>query len=175
MQDSTQQKHRTEFTNLPWHRPHTYTHSPAPPPSSPQNKMKHLQCHAMMNNHRIAAIKRTAVKSGFFDSSVRVTKSGSVLPLYKISVLLKTGGAIVFIVTRKINIVRKAAFEHSNDSIDSVVVNGRDFVFGGGGSNRSTVLFFLNFFFISFSFYLIFFLYFVLIWIFLIENLPKYS
>ena len=30
-------------------------------------------------------------------STVRFTKSGSVLPLYKISVLLKTGGAGVFI------------------------------------------------------------------------------
>ena len=43
-------------------------------------------------------------------TTVRFTKSGSVLPLYKISVLLKTGGAGVFIVTRKINIVIKALF-----------------------------------------------------------------
>ena len=43
--------------------------------------------------------------------TVRFTKSGSVLPLHKISVLLKTGGAGVFIITRKITIVIKAPFE----------------------------------------------------------------
>ena len=40
--------------------------------------------------------------------TVRVTNSGSVLPLYKIcqiSVLLKTGGAGRFIITRKISVV----------------------------------------------------------------------
>ena len=45
------------------------------------------------------------------DITVQFMKSGSVLPLYKISVLLKTGGAGVFIITRKINIVIKAPFE----------------------------------------------------------------
>ena len=37
--------------------------------------------------------------------TVRVTNGGSVLPLYKISVLLKTGGAGRFIITRKISVV----------------------------------------------------------------------
>ena len=45
------------------------------------------------------------------DTTVRVTKSGSVLPLYKISVLLKTGGAGVFIITRNINKIIKAPFK----------------------------------------------------------------
>ena len=71
---------------------------------------------------------------------MRFTKSGSVLPLYKISVLLKTGDAGVFIITRKINIVIQAPFERLNDSIDSIVVKGEDFVVGGGGSNPSTTL-----------------------------------
>ena len=44
-------------------------------------------------------------------NTVRVTKGGSDLPLYKVSVLLKTGGAGRFIITRKINVVIKAPFE----------------------------------------------------------------
>ena len=44
------------------------------------------------------------------NGTARFTKCGNVLPLYKISVLLKTGGAGVFIITRKINIVIKAPF-----------------------------------------------------------------
>ena len=40
---------------------------------------------------------------GNFANTVWVTKSGSVLPLYKISVLLKTGGAGVFIIAYNIN------------------------------------------------------------------------
>ena len=43
--------------------------------------------------------------------TVRFTKGGSVLALYKISVLLKTGGAGRFIITHKINVVIKAPFE----------------------------------------------------------------
>ena len=43
-------------------------------------------------------------------ATVRFTKSGSVLPLHKISVLSKTGGAGVLIITRKINIVIQAPF-----------------------------------------------------------------
>ena len=44
-------------------------------------------------------------------TTVRFTKSDSVLPLYKISVLLKTGGAGVFVITRKIDTVIKGPFE----------------------------------------------------------------
>ena len=43
--------------------------------------------------------------------TVRFTKSGSVLQLYKISILLKTGGAGVLIITHKINIGIKTAIE----------------------------------------------------------------
>ena len=92
----------------------------------------------------------------WFFSTVRFTKSGSVLPLYKISVLLKTGGAGVFIITRMINIVIKAS---SNDSIGSVVFKREDFGVGGGGSNPSMTLFFFFFYFILFSFDFFFILY----------------
>ena len=38
-------------------------------------------------------------------------KGDNVLPLYKVRVLMKTGGAGGFIITRKINAVIKAPFE----------------------------------------------------------------
>ena len=47
--------------------------------------------------------------------TVRFTKSGSVLSLYEISVLLKPGGAGVFIITRKINVVIKAPFKRFDE------------------------------------------------------------
>ena len=53
----------------------------------------------------------TVTRTCRLDTTVRFTKSGSVLPLYKIGALLKTGDAGVFIITRKINIVIKALFE----------------------------------------------------------------
>ena len=75
-----------------------------------------------------------------------------VLPLYKISVFLKTGGARVFIITSKISIVIYRYKQHSNDLIYSVVVKGEDFVVGGGGSNSCMALFFLNFILFHFLF-----------------------
>ena len=64
------------------------------------------------------------------DYTVRVTKNGNVLPLYKIRVLLKTGGAGKLIKTRtcKIDVVIKY---HLTDSIGSVVVKGEDFLLSG--------------------------------------------
>ena len=76
-------------------------------------------------------------------STVRFTKSGSVLPLYKISVLLKTGDAGVFIITRKINVVIK---QHSNDSINSVVVKEEDCCRGRRFESQYGAIF-LDFFF----------------------------
>ena len=67
-----------------------------------------------VNNLCVQDKKRTEnVPSGvpYIATTVRFTKSGSVLPLYKISILVKTRGAGVFIITRKINIVIKATFE----------------------------------------------------------------
>ena len=88
--------------------------------------------------------------------TVRFTKGGSVLPLYKISVLLKTGGA-----GRFYNHTEEK--KHLNDSIDSVVVKSEDFVVGNGGSNPSMALFCWSFSYTSWSFHLIFSLHFVLI------------
>ena len=90
-------------------------------------------------------------------TTVRVTKGGSVLPLYKISVLLKTGGSA----GRCRSYVRSMLLlkGHSNDSIDSGVVKGEVFFFffffEDSRSNPGMKLFFLNISFISFAFYLI--------------------
>ena len=84
--------------------------------------------------------------------TVRFTNGGSILPLYKVSVLLKTGGADRFMVTRKIDVVIQASLER----FDSVLVKGKDYFCCRGWrfeSQYDTV--FLKCFFISFSFHFI--------------------
>ena len=47
----------------------------------------------------------------YFSHYCAIHKRWQCLPLYKISVLLKTGGADRFIVTRKVNVVIQASLE----------------------------------------------------------------
>ena len=91
---------------------------------------------------------------------MRFTKGGSILPLYKISVLLKTGGADRFMVTRKVNVVIQATLER----FDSVLVKGKDYFCCRGWRFEShyDTIFFKCFFLFHFLF-ILFLLHFVLI------------
>ena len=86
-----------------------------------RNEMMHFQIKQSVTPHeRIDIQVRHSVISNkrknfqIKQPTVRFTKGGSVLPLYKIGVLLKTGGAGRFIITRKINVVIQEIFERLN-------------------------------------------------------------
>ena len=69
------------------------------------------ECYGLQSRISVYGVHKHSDSQGSENITWRFRKSGSGLPLYKISVLLKTGGAGVFIITRKINIVIKAPFE----------------------------------------------------------------
>ena len=67
-------------------------------------KVVRRHCFIMANHNEFSVL----IGSGI---TVRVTKGGSVLLLYKIRVLLKIGGKGRFVITGKINVVIKTPFE----------------------------------------------------------------